>query len=283
MGISRRVHFRSLTVERYAGLIYSSAWEGTNGIIIYHGHTWRDLHPQPERCGDTTASTARLKPLGIPVIGAEKDLYSIITGEQLSHMIETQWFKPLDGRYGPVLRDIKNGTEISPTCLTDLANFVAYLSVRTPAKIREIETNIHEFDSLLGPERDAIKYYAHPADRGPDTYVVSDEHSAQVSSHRADAVRRNQVLNLIVKLGMQLAQALLYLRWTMLVAPSGRNFIIGDNPYVIVPPEAHDLDAEGVGPITPGATLFVPLSSDFLFENNEPGRCDGCDEANSRS
>jgi Protein of unknown function (DUF4238) len=49
-----------------------------------------------------------LKLLPPRVIGAERDLYSIIEGEELFQEIEMKWFNPIDGRFGPTLRKIEN-------------------------------------------------------------------------------------------------------------------------------------------------------------------------------
>ena len=60
---------------------------------------------------------------------------------------------------------------------------------------------------------------------------------------------------------MRLARVLLDLEWAFLFAATGRSLVISDSPFVIVPPRSHDIDLEGVGPMTPGAAVFVPLSS----------------------
>jgi hypothetical protein len=193
-----------------------------------------------------------LKPLPPRVIAAERDLYSIITGDELSQEIETRWFSPLDGRFGPILRKILKGEELSTDDLMHLANFVAYLRVRTPATIRETELRWRQFDSHLGTDRDAIKYRSGPPDNGsPDTYIMTEQQCDNVSTSRADDAFRNEILSILVKTGIHLAGALLDLEWTLLFAPRRRSFIVGDNPFVIVPPESHDVDLEGVGPLTP--------------------------------
>jgi hypothetical protein len=233
-------------------------------------HQWQHYLPQVYLAGFGTPTGevwrydrvgGALKALGTPVIGAEKDLYSLITGQQLSHEIETRWFNPLDGRFGPVLRKLENCAQISPAELRDLANFVAYLCVRTPSKIRETETSFRQLDVFLGPGREGITYHSRPADCFPETYVMSEERCEDVSTRRAAEDQRNEALKTLVSTGMQLARALLDLEWTILIAPLRRSFVIGDNPFAIVPPESHDVNIEGVGPMTPGAAVFVPLSS----------------------
>jgi hypothetical protein len=104
-------------------------------------------------------ATGALKLLGIPIIGAEKDLYTIVAGEELSQEIETKWFSPLDGKFGPIRKRIENREEPSADEIVHLANFVAYLRIRTPAMIRETETSFRQTDDLLGPDRHSIKYH----------------------------------------------------------------------------------------------------------------------------
>jgi Protein of unknown function (DUF4238) len=188
-------------------------------------------------------------------------IYSLITGQELSHEIETNWFSPLDGRFGPILRKFERCEEPSSAELSNSANFVAYLYIRTPSMIRETETRFRQFDALLKPDNNSTTYHSGPADYAPDTYVMSEERCDSVSAHRDGTARRNEVLKTLVRTGIHLARALLLLEWTILTAPRGRSFVIGDNPFVIVPPESHDVELEGIGPVTPGAAVFVPLSS----------------------
>jgi Protein of unknown function (DUF4238) len=233
-------------------------------------HQWQHYLPRVYLAGFATPSgevwrydrvSEALKLLAPPVIGAEKDLYSLITGEELSHEIETRWFSPLDGRFGPILRKLESFCELEPAEILDLANFVAYLRVRTPANIRETETVFGQLDKYLGPDRDSITYRDSGPDCIPDTYVMSEERCEAVSTRRAGNALRNEALTTLVDTGMQIARALVDLEWTMLRAPLGRGFVIGDNPFAIIPPEFHDVNVEGVGLMTPGAAVFVPLSS----------------------
>jgi hypothetical protein len=202
-----------------------------------------------------------LKCLPVRVIGAERDLYSIITGGELSHEIETKWFSPLDGCFGPILRKIEKKDEPSSVELLDLANFVAYLRVRTPAAIRQAELDIRQLKDQLGPDTDSVNYNPGPPNHGPDSFVMTDEQFESVSARRANGVLRNEVLTVLVQTGVQLGRALLDLEWTFLFAGQGRSFVVADDPFAIVPPRSHDIHSEGVGPMTPGAATFVPLSS----------------------
>jgi hypothetical protein len=249
-------------------------------VVIVSKSQWQHYLPQVYLKGFATPTgevwrydrvDGALKPLGTPIIGAEKDLYTIITGDALSQEIETKWFSPLDGRFGPIRRKIENCEEPSAEELMHLANFVAYLRVRTPAMIRETETSFRQTDALLGPDRHSIKYRAEPPDHDAETYVLAQEQCDSVSPRRANDACRNDVLRVLVNTGMQLAHVLLNLEWTLLLAPHRRSFIIGDNPFVIVPPKSHDVDLEGVGPMTPGAAVFVPLSSRLCLRVTNSG------------
>ncbi len=126
--------------------------------------------------------------------------------------------------------------------------------------IRETETRFRQTDGVLGPDRNSIKYHTEPPNHEADTYVLAEEQCDSVSPRRADNACRNDVLNVLVSTGTT-RRVLLDLEWTLLLAPHRRSFIVGDNPFVIVPPESHDIDLEGAGRITPGAAVFVPLSS----------------------
>ena len=233
------------------------------GFAASTGEVWRYA-----RDGDV------LKLLGIPIIGAERDLYTIVTGDEVSREIETMWFSPLDGTFGPIRRKIENGDTLSANEVVDLANFVAYLRIRTPSMIRETEARHQQIDALLEPDPESIKYHSGPPDNGSDTYVVAKEQCEKVSPRRAESVRRNEVLRVLIKTGIQLANAILELEWAILVSPRERSFIVGDNPFVVVPPESHDVNVQGVGAMTPGATVFVPLSSRLclrLIHSSVPG------------
>jgi hypothetical protein len=137
--------------------------------------------------------------------------------------------------------------------------------------IRETEMRFRQTDALLGPDRQSVKYHAEPSDHDADTYVMAEEQCDSVSPRRAGNACRNDVLEVLVDTGMQLARVLLGLEWTLLLAPHRRSFIIGDNPFVIVPPESHNVDLEGVGPMTPGAAVFVPLSSRLCLRVTNSG------------
>ncbi len=99
-------------------------------------------------------ATGNLKPLGTPIIGAERDLYTMVTGAEVSQEIENRWFNPLDGTFGPIRRKIEKGHAPSSEDLLQVANFVAYLQVRTPSMIRETETRFQQMNTLLGPDPD---------------------------------------------------------------------------------------------------------------------------------
>jgi Protein of unknown function (DUF4238) len=136
-----------------------------------------------------------LKVLAPAVVGTENNLYALVTDEEVSHEIETHWFSPLDGRFGPILRDIEKGKCLSSDDCLHLANFVAYLRVRTPVKIRELEATFQQYESFLGPDLDSITYHAGPPpDTDADTYVMSKERCELVSDRRGADSLRNEAL-----------------------------------------------------------------------------------------
>lgn len=231
-----------------------------NGFAAASGAVWR-----------YDRADGALKLLPPRVIGGERDLYSLVDGEELSQEIENEWFNPLDGCFGPILRKTQNQEELSHVELTHLANFVAYLRVRTPASIREAELRFRQLVTQVGGVSDTVKYHLEPPDLGSDSFVMTEEQVDNVSTCRDEAATRNDVLKVLVETGVHLSRALLGLDWTLLSTPHGRSFIVGDNPFVIVPPKSHSTDIDGVGPMTHGAATFVPLSSTLCLRVTNTG------------
>lgn len=205
------------------------------------------------------------------VAGAERDLYSIITGTELCQEIETRWFNLLDGRFGPVIKKVEEKRELTFSEVRDLANFAAYLRVRTPACIRQTEASIKQLKAQIGGDCDSVTCSPGPPARGDDLFTMRNERCDTVSPSRASADLRNEVLEILVQTGMRIAQAVLHLQWTFLFASRGRSFVVGDSPFVVVPPRSHDIQLEGVGPMTPGAATFIPLSARICLRLTDGG------------
>ncbi|HZO56102.1 MAG TPA: DUF4238 domain-containing protein [Bryobacteraceae bacterium] len=202
-----------------------------------------------------------LKLLPPRVIGAERDLYAQWDGRDLSQEIEKKWFSPLDSKYGPIVRKILRRELANAAERRHLANFVAYLRVRTPAAIRETELRLKQFDTEIGPLPKEWSCPPQPKLNSNDVFFVSKDRVDVVSRERSDAAVRNEALRLMITTGMQLAEALLSLDWVMLVAPRGRSFVVGDNPFAVVPQSSHEVDMGGIGPLSSGAVTFVPLDA----------------------
>jgi hypothetical protein len=213
------------------------------------------------------------KPLPPRVIGAEKNLYSIQDGAGVSQDIENEWFSRLDSSFGPILRKLERSATLSSAESFDLATFIAYLLIRTPAYIRETELRIRQFDTTVGTIGGAVQYHSEDdaRHRPGDSFLLTKEESGEVSKARADAAERNDVLKVLMSSGMDFARVLLGLPWSLLSAPLGRSFIVGDSPFAIVPPRSHCMDLEGVGPMTPGAASFIPLSSTLCIRITNSG------------
>jgi hypothetical protein len=220
--------------------------------------------------------TAEVKRLPPKVIGAERDLYTLVTGEEVSHEIENKWFNPIDGPFLSILRKIESKKRLGAGDVLDLANFVAYFRVRTPASIREAEMTMKQFESLLPDDRDSVKYHSEPKppDPGstPESFVLKEERADYVEASRGEPRIRNEVLRMLVSNGLALSRGLVGLEWSFLFAASGRAFVVGDNPFVIVPPTDHDVELTGVGPFTPSAAIFVPLSRGACVRLTSPGQ-----------
>jgi hypothetical protein len=245
---------------------------------------WQHYLPQSFLRGFATSSgevwrydrlTKDMKLLPPKVIGAEQDLYTLVTGEEVSHEIENEWFSPLDGSFLPILRKIQSKERLSVPDVFNMANFVAYLRVRTPASIRESEMTMKHLDSLCPDGRDSVKYHSESKPSNPESipesFVLTQERADDVDASHGDPLIRNEVLRMLVSNGMTLSNGLIQLEWSFLFAARGRAFVVGDNPFVVAPPLDHDVELTGVGPLTPGAAAFVPLSRETCVRLTSPG------------
>jgi hypothetical protein len=230
------------------------------GFATANGEVWR-----------YDRTNTHLKRLPPRVIGAENDLYSVAYGETLLHALETQWFNPLDGCFGPILGKLQKNEALLPSELEQLASFVSYLRVRTPTRIREVGLLIRQLEHEIGAPREMIEYHTEPPNHGRDCYTTTSERSDYVPQSRGDPDARNEVLITLVKTGQRIAESILNLSWTILRAPAGKSFVTGDDPFVIVPPVSHRADLEGVGPVTPGAAVFIPLSAALCLRITNTG------------
>jgi hypothetical protein len=257
---------------------------------MMHGSQWQHYLPEVYLRGFGIASgevwrydriDGSLKLLPPRVIGAERDLYARWEGRDLSQEIEKKWFSPLDSNFGPVLRKLLRQEQVNDAERRHLANFVAYLRVRTPAAIRETELRLKQFDAEIGPLPERWSRPPGTKDSAEEVFFVSKERVDSVSRERSDVAVRNEALRLMITTGIHLAEALLSLEWTMLLAPRGRSFVVGDNPFVVVPRSSHEVDLEGVGPLSPEAATFVPLDATVCLRMSttklmKGGAIDGC-------
>jgi hypothetical protein len=172
------------------------------GFAAPSGHVWR-----------YDRVDGSCKPLPPPVIGAEKNLYSIQDSAGVSQDIENEWFSRLDSSFGPILRKLERSAGLSSAEALDLATFIAYLLIRTPAYIRETELRIRQFNTTVGNIGGAVQYHSeddarHRVHTG-DSFLLTKEESDEVSKARADAAERNEVLKVLMSSGMDFARALL--------------------------------------------------------------------------
>ena len=216
-----------------------------------------------------------VKHLPPKVIAAEINLYTVEREGVISQEIENDWFRLVDGSFAGIRSKVERQQALSANEARHLASFLAYLRVRTPAAIREVECTLRQYEQRLG-DLDALPKPRPKEESGrlePETYELITEQVDKVAQTRSTGKTRNEVMKLLISNGIHLARALLGLNWCLLSAPSGRSFIVGDNPFAIVPPAWHSEAEDGVGPTTPGATVFVPLTAKLCVRlSGEVGR-----------
>jgi hypothetical protein len=158
------------------------------------------------------------KLLPVPVVAAENNLYSIQTGESVSHRIETELLGRLHGAFKPVLRKIERSVPLSHKDFSDLVTFVSFFQIRAPSQIRATELRYRQFNNMiedLGPVtyHPAEETEERRADSRSERFSLATERQEHVSKKRGEVEERNEVLRVLVDVGRTLASSLANIQW----------------------------------------------------------------------
>jgi hypothetical protein len=82
---------------------------------------------------------------------------------------------------------------------------------------------------------------------------------------------RQNNIKMMLDIAAQLGQALAAMSWTIYRSTPDYTFVTSDNPFIVVPPLGKDTTLEGTGPLSPGATNLIPLSSSTLLCARQDG------------
>jgi hypothetical protein len=209
---------------------------------------------------------------GAPVnIGVQRDFYTTIDGEGVENDSVEKLLATLEGAVWPVIDRLDHRVhEMAMDDRVHLALFVAFMRTRTPA-----------FEQMSNNMTNVMFQWLAKA-RNPTPEVVAESY-AQASGKAIEEEEAREIFNAIhneayfvktprqnnikmmLDIALALGDAILSMDWTIYWTTPESTFVTSDNPFIVVPPLDRDPAIEGTGPLSPGATNLIPLSSRSLL------------------
>ncbi len=208
---------------------------------------------------------------GILNTAVKKDFYTIIgpDGEKTDE-VETMMANIVESPMKAIIERLdKRNLTWEGEDRAILALFVALLRTRNLAFDRdqnELTDQFHrwwtkaKYSSVEATEESLREY---TSETGEDMSHVSAQELFDMirdDQYEINNPRQNNI-QMMMSLALEIAQAVFRLNWEILSAPKGCPFITCDNPFTVVPPPFFDDSLQGYGILTPGASTVVPLSS----------------------
>ena len=215
--------------------------------------------------------------------GVEGRLYTVLDPEgQKNDSIETDILKPLDDAAAPVIARWISGAQHEVDDVPTLAAFMASLSVRAPRQIafsqdvavaaivkvnRDLASDPAAFAEMIRKYNEV----------NPDAAIVDVEPLRQEmlildQEYHISVDRQFGMLHSIGLLG-DIAKALLDMRWLVLRATAGQEFVVGDSPVSVFVPHPDERASIGAGFLHPLAEVAFPLDPErclYLRRSSSP-------------
>jgi hypothetical protein len=209
---------------------------------------------------------------GAPInIGVQRDFYTTVDKAGVRNDSVEKMLASLEGAVWPLFDRLNHQVdEINAEDRAHLALFVAFMRTRTPA-----------FDQMSNNLGNALFQWMAKA-RNPTPELVAEDYKKATGkviepaeaqeifdaihsgNYIVETPRQNNI-KMMLDIATQLGQAIATMSWTIFRSTPDYTFVTSDNPFVVVPPLGKDSTLEGTGPLSPGATNLIPLSSSTLL------------------
>ena len=209
---------------------------------------------------------------GAPVnIGVQRDFYTTIDGDGVENDSVEKLLAMLEGAVWPVIDRLDHRAhEIALDDRVHLALFVAFMRTRTPA-FDQMSNNMANvmFQWLAKARNPSPEVVAEGYARASGKTIEVDEareifNAIHNEAYFVKAPRQNNI-KMMLDIAVALGDAILSMDWTIYWTTPDSTFVTSDNPFIVVPPLDRDPAIEGTGPLSPGATNLIPLSSRSLL------------------
>jgi hypothetical protein len=209
---------------------------------------------------------------GAPVnIGVQRDFYTTINGDGVENDSVEKLLATLEGAVWPVIDRLdRRVEEIALDDRVHLALFVAFMRTRTPAfdQMSNNLTNVM-FQRLAKARSPTPEVVAKDYARATGKTIEMDQAREIFDAIHSEAyfvkTPRQNNIKIMLDLAVPLGDAILAMDWTIFWTTPDSTFVTSDNPFIVVPPLDRDPAIEGTGPLSPGATNLIPLSSKSLL------------------
>jgi len=195
----------------------------------------------------------------------QPDLYTLVSKDGTEdRAIETKILSVIEDQAARVIARLAPGFVPSRLDIRRLVCFIAIQWTRVPSFIRTagavIEAHYDEWLRLRFGTLESASEALAQLEKATNKPQISPEKmvhavtNGRVKAHTNKAWDIQTMFEHANPLGVWLEHC----QWTILVAPSGGNFIVSDNPFVSVPPE--EKKCESLGYAAPGVTSYFPLT-----------------------
>lgn len=215
---------------------------------------------------------------GAPInIGVQRDFYTTVDNDGISNDSVEKMLATLEAAVWSVLDRLdRRVDEIDEEDRIHLALFVAFMRTRTPA-FDQMSNNMGNtmfqwFAKARSPTPEAVAKDYKKATGKTINQVEAQEIFDAIHSEKyfVETPRQNNI-KMMLNIALELGQAIVTMSWTIYWTTPDCTFVTSDNPFVVVPPSGKDTTIEGTGPLSPGATNLIPLSSTSLLCARQDG------------
>lgn len=209
---------------------------------------------------------------GVPVnIGVQKDFYTTVNSDGVPNDSVEKMLASLENAVWPVIDHLdRRADDISVEDRVHLALFVAFMKTRIPA-FEQMSNNLTNvmFQWLAkerSPTPEAVaEDYARATGKTINMAEAQEIFDAIHNDVYCVETPRQNNIKMMLDIAVELGTAIVAMDWTIYWTTRDRTFATSDNPFIVVPPFSKNPAMEGAGPLSPGATNLIPLSSRTLL------------------
>lgn len=210
----------------------------------------------------------------------QKDYYTYTDKDGVKHFDIEQMLSMVEGEASGPLAKLDAGDPISEDERSWVAQFIAFLMLRTPETEKRVNEMVDGFMKLYNrvafPDVESVRvaFEKFSADTGTPLKKTPEE-MFEFFKSEAFTVEATQSyrLKLFLESSMGIAPAIFGMHWLVLHAPNGKHFITTDAPFQVrMPTQINHPKWMGVGVLSPGAEKLLPLTKSTALVIAHPGQ-----------